>query len=243
MKSKLHLFNKIIGFSLISALILLLSLPMNVLSNQNEEEENFENEEPISDVVDAGSRGICSVEPSEQLRITALAQAVIIGKTLKTQPSFWFYSPYRLDNPISVKFNMLKESDKNFIETSDYEEMFLPKNPGFFKVSIPEQYVLEKNLDYNWYLSVICNPQDESQNIVLQGWIQRIPENESLGNDHLPWYDHVDYLALKRCEDKTNENLKKEWENLLYSVANQLDENRRNYWNNMIEEPMNCPRN
>lgn len=237
MKSKLPWFHNTIGFRLIPALILLLSLSMNVLSNQNDEEQNFEDEEPISDVVDAGSRGICSVEPSENLRLTALAPAVRIGETLKSQPSFWFYSPYTLDNQITARFNMLKEDDKNFVEPI---EIPLPNNSGFFQVSIPEKYILEKNLDYNWYLSVICNPQDESQNIVLQGWIHRIQDNDFLGDDRLPWYDQVDALAVKRCGDKTNEDLKQEWETLLDSVADQLDENRRNYWNNIIDQPMNC---
>ncbi|MCT7969183.1 DUF928 domain-containing protein [Laspinema sp. D1] len=238
MKTKSLLFHKTIGFSLIPALILLLSLPMNVLSNQKGEQQNFEDEEPISDVVDAGSRGICRVESSENLRLTALAPSVQIGETLKSQPSFWFYSPYSLEHQITARFNMLKEDDKNFI---DPIEIALPKTPGFFKVSIPQKYILDKNLDYNWYLSVICNPQDESQNIVLQGWIHRIQENDLLDDDYLLWYDQVDSLAVERCEDNTNEDLKQKWETLLYSVADQLDENRRNYWNNVIDQPMNCP--
>ncbi|WP_254564231.1 DUF928 domain-containing protein [Oscillatoria sp. HE19RPO] len=231
-----------IARSTMIAILIMLIIPLQVLSLQkNDDNQNFEDEQRLNDVVGGGSRGACVLDSNSPRRLTALVPAKIRGGTLQEQPSLWFYSPYTQseETQLFATFNILTDERRQF---GEFMPIKLPKEPGFFKVLIAQEYPLESQNWYNWHLSIECNPQDKSQNISIQGWIARLEEENYSGDSDLIWYDRVDRLAQQLCNNPlADETLKIEWENLLNSVANDLQDNRRKFWDILIPEPLNCP--
>ncbi|MGL4500393.1 MAG: DUF928 domain-containing protein [Planktothrix sp.] len=226
----------------IIAVIMLILIPcQGFYLQKNDNNQDFEDEKRLNDVVQGAGRGSCALDSNNPLRVTALVPREIRGGTLQEQPSLWFYSPYTQseETQLYATLNILTNEQTKFMDLMTIE---LPKEPGFFKVLIPQQYPLEPQNWYNWYLSIKCNPQDKSQDISIQGWIARLDEENYSGDSNLIWYDQVDRLAQQLCHNHPpDETLKTEWENLLNSVANQLEDNERKFWEALIYEPLNCP--
>ncbi|MGL4498377.1 MAG: DUF928 domain-containing protein, partial [Planktothrix sp.] len=176
----------------------------------------------------------------ETLRLTALVPAEIGGVTQQERPTWWFYSPFnqRVYSPLQAQFNLVTEDDENFLPPI---YVTLPETPGFFPVSIPPDSPLEVNEWYKWRLLVICDPQDESNQIVIRGWIKRIPEHED-SEEYLRWYDPLDSLAQTRCDNPDNREALQQWEERLSSVEDQLESRAQKIWKVVIVQPMVCHR-
>ncbi|MGL4502383.1 MAG: DUF928 domain-containing protein [Planktothrix sp.] len=216
-------------------------IPLPILSLQkNDNNQDFEDEKRVNDVVGGASRGSCFLEANNPRRLTALVPREIRGGTLLENPSLWFYSPYTQseDTQLQAKFDVLTNER---IPLGEVMTIDLPKEPGFFKIVLKD-YPLESQAWYNWNLSIECNPQDKGQDIFIQGWIGRIQQESYSGDSDLIWYDQVNGLAQKLCNNPSpNQTLKTEWETLFNSVANQLDNSDRQAWEALIYEFVHCP--
>ncbi len=109
----------------------------------------------------------------------------------------------------------------------------LPGNPGIVRVSVPENVELEPGQPYHWSLGIICDPNDWSVNLIVDGWVERMePEGELVNVENQPerdrprmyeeagiWTEAVSSLALLRERNPDDPALKAEWESLLESVG------------------------
>lgn len=237
-------FRHSFSFILLSMVMMISSLPIQVLSNENNQGGLFRGRGRPSNVTGGGNRGNCEVTAENaNLRLTALVPAQNAGVTRRGLPNWWFYSPYtqRVDSPIKAKFNLLTEDDQNFLEPIEFD---LPETPGFFPVFIPPEFSelsLKEGELYIWHLSVICTPNDESKNIVIRGWIERLPESVDL-ESHLIWYDTIDALAQDRCNNPHDLEKLQQWQEVLSSVDDQLEDTHRlQIWKAVRDQPMDCP--
>ncbi len=104
-------------------------------------------------------------------------------------------------------------------------------------VAIPEQGIensRESYGDYHWYLSLICNSKQRSQDVVLEGWIEyvelnnsvkeRINLSNSIRKSNLLqqegiWYDALSVLAEQKKLDSDLTLIQTEWSRLLESIG------------------------
>jgi hypothetical protein len=191
----------------------------------------------------AGTRGDC---PAINTPLTALVPLVsktasqkqatapyVLGLTTSEHPTFWFYVPYSAKNINSVKFVLLDE--KNNSVTKEPIALTLPKTPGVISVTLPTtEKPLVVGQYYHWYLLIDCNPQSRSEDLAVEGLVQRITLNKDLASRLQAatprqrvalyaragiWQDAITTLGeLKRAKPQ-DPALAADWKDLLESVG------------------------
>ena len=196
----------------------------------------------------AGTRGNC---PATNKPLTALVPLVsktanqkqvttdiaktqyVLGLTTAEHPTFWFYVPYVPTNINSVKFVLLDE--KNNSLTKEPIPIILSNMPGVIRVTVPTtEKPLEIGQYYHWYFLIDCNPQSRSEDIAVEGLVQRIvPSNEltrrlkaatprqrvALYAQAGIWQDALTTLGELRRAKLQDATLASDWKELLESVG------------------------
>jgi hypothetical protein len=115
--------------------------------------------------VGGGTRGNCAVDSRA---LAALNPASNLGITASDRPSLYFAMPAAA-TPYHGQF-ILHDADENRL----YETTLSAGSEPIVGVHLPPNLV-NPNQDYHWYMVVSCNPGDLSQNVVLEGWLRRVP--------------------------------------------------------------------
>ena len=184
--------------------------------------------------IGGGTRGgSTSVCPSEVQDLTALVPELTYGRTVLKYPTFLIYVP-PLSEARNMQFSLLK-----FAEDETYEEVYIQKFQskwagGVMRISLPKYGpTIEVGGNYYWDFSVSCNPDDSSGDILVSGWIERVPQSATLAGNlqnakesDLPdlyvkeglWYDAAATLASLRMSEPEDLTVASIWQNLLASV-------------------------
>jgi hypothetical protein len=180
--------------------------------------------------VGAGTRGSSCLK---QQVITPLLPTSQSGLTLKEHPTFFWHIP-----PSSVKtaeFIVLTK-DKDGEENIVYQtNLTLPNKPGIVGFTLPNNApALAINTTYRWYLTLICDPEDSSNNPYVEGLVKRIPAKLPIAvslqkPNSLPmatmyaqngiWQDALTSLVKLRCSQPNNSIIKSHWMQFLDSVG------------------------
>lgn len=174
------------------------------------------------------TRGGCS---SSDRTLTALVPANNLGMTTAPYPVIFFYIP-----PTSADVLELSLLDEN--DNEIYQKNLTPtKTGGIASINfadLPGVKPLEVGKSYHWYLSIVCNTQDRSADIFVDGWVQRIKPDPALQSElqQVPsrnraslyavngiWYDSLTALYETRKSSPNNSALVNEWADLLDSVG------------------------
>lgn len=198
----------------------------------------------------AGSRGGCPVvankppltgivplvertsNQKQQGKISLLSSKFVLGLTVSEYPTFWFYVPYSGKDINSVKFVLLDENN-NYV-TKEPISVTVSGTPGVISVTLPKtEKPLEVGKFYHWFLSVDCQTQDQSENTVVEGLVQRIATNSNLMRriaratpqervalyaQEGIWQDALTLLGELRRTQPQNTALVSDWKNLLTSI-------------------------
>ncbi|MEO1672595.1 MAG: DUF928 domain-containing protein, partial [Cyanobacteria bacterium J06631_2] len=106
---------------------------------------------------------------------------------------------------------------------------------GIIKVQLPPESseALKKNTTYHWRFNLDCEPdQSIAPDLVLQGWIRRIPLNSEIADqsesDGSPeylfyqreeiWYDAIALLAESHFSKPNDTQLTQAWNEVLESL-------------------------
>ncbi len=196
----------------------------------------------------AGTRGNCPVatkpltalvplvsETANQKQVTTgtASRQYVLGLTTAEHPIFWFYVPYIPKNINSVKFVLLDEQNNSL--TKEPIPITLSNTPGVIRVSVPTtEKPLEIGQYYHWYFLMDCNPQSRSEDIAVEGLVQRIvPKDEltrrlqtatprqrvALYAQAGIWQDAVTILGELRARQRQDTALATDWKDLLESVG------------------------
>lgn len=178
--------------------------------------------------VPAASRGESCLQSSQSL--TALTPEKNSALTTAGYPTFFFYIP-----KTSAKALELVLQDAN--EKQIYKGTFKPSSqPGVVSLSLPANSMppLQMGKEYHWSFSAICDRQDRSQDLVVEGSIQRIAPDHNLTIELEKaqpreraalyattgfWQDTLATLAELRRSRPTDSGAKTDWEDLLKSVG------------------------
>jgi hypothetical protein len=179
--------------------------------------------------VGGGTRSDCNFASKD--RLVALIPEHTVSKTTKANPKLYFYIP---ENTVGKQLEfVLRDKDDRQV----YEITFTSNSQksGIISVDLPtdQNVSLSLNERYHWYFSLLCDSNNRSQDIVLEGSIQRV-ELDAATNQKLEsaapleranlyqkasiWQDAIDTLAeLKFHSSETLAS--KKWQELLGSVG------------------------
>lgn len=163
------------------------------------------------------------------LSITPLIPESNIGLTLAESPTFFVYVP---QTSAEIEFVLLTENGTEIV----YETAFKVDKPGIVGVTVPATSDNKKSIEvgkrYEWSFSMVCDPQDRSADVVVQGLVQRIEPQSNLKQDlentdamsrlnvyakNGIWYETLATLAELRRKSPENQTLAAEWTKLLQS--------------------------
>jgi len=154
----------------------------------------------------------------------------VAGHTLQAQPVLYWYLAGKTDDPI--EFALIGVDPINPIRETTLEGPF---EPGIQRIRLADHEVtLEPNLEYQWFVRVIPNPEQRLYDRVVGGGIQRLEPSGELdaklasaqpGNAHYVlaeagiWYDALDSLSMQIEAAPENENLRAQRAALLDQVG------------------------
>jgi hypothetical protein len=181
---------------------------------------------PSSTAGGASRSGACvSAEPP----LTLLLPSKTFGLTAAARPTFLLYLPKTTAQ--SAQFVLKDSNNRNVYQTM----IELPSRHGIVRLSLPEQApALKVGQDYQWYFAVVCDPDDRSEDVIAQGWIQHTLPNANLVNalkrataseqvalyaQSSYWYDSVAMLAALRQANPKDAKLNADWLRLLKAVG------------------------
>ena len=174
--------------------------------------------------------GSCSGEP---ISVTTLLpknnesqlsekEQIEIESTIAARPTFFIYIS---QTPAQeAEFVIQNEQGDEIVR----QTFALPGTPGIVKISVPpDQQALEVGELYHWSLGIICNPNESAEDVVVDGWVQRLAQPqleadswrrlEYYANNDI-WMDTVSTLAELMQASPNDPQLQQEWRSLLESV-------------------------
>lgn len=175
--------------------------------------------------IGGGTRGI----GDQTLTLVVLAPDHT-GLTTKEQPTLYWYA----SEPVPAKLEVTLINDEN-IDPELEEVVATPGNAGIQSIDLAKAGAkLETGKEYRWFVSVIADPGQRSNDVVASGTIQRIAASDKLkseiaGADESTlagvyanegiWYDAID--ALNRMIEKSpgNKELQQQRTSLLEQVG------------------------
>lgn len=167
--------------------------------------------------------------------LTALIPANNIGFTVAAYPSFSFYVPPvpAQASPVPIEFVLKDENDQEVYTTT----FMTTGKGGIVSISLPTYAglpPLEVGKNYQWFLSMVCDSEQRSLDVFVQGSIQRVAPTAQLNNqlkvatpNNRPdvyaeagmWFDALTTLAELRRSNPNNSAYSAEWEQLLKAVG------------------------
>ena len=140
-----------------------------------------------------GSRGNCL---DQGMPLTALVPTSNLGLTVSSNPTFWFYVPYKPDDVLAGEFS-LQDVENNEVYRTPFT---LTGTPGIVSISLPDTKApLEIGKRYRWYFKIYCPLQESFAPLTpafVQGWVQRVSLNDI--NPHLESQLKAEKTPLKR---------------------------------------------
>lgn len=115
--------------------------------------------------------------------LTALLPTSRFGVTVTPYPAFFVYVPALSPQtpPLPVEF-LLEDSNGNEIYKANFQTN---GTSGIVTLNLPAQgglAPLEVGQNYKWSFSIICQGNERSRDISVEGWVKRVALNPALGN-------------------------------------------------------------
>ncbi len=123
--------------------------------------------------VAGGSRGDSCTFTENTL--TALIPNNAVTLTASASPNWFFYVP--ATNQAKVLEFVIRDANDNLV----HEQTFTIKgDSGIINVNLPNDKQLKSNQEYQWYFSLICNPENRSRDLVVEGFTKRVDLDSDL---------------------------------------------------------------
>ncbi|MBW4599072.1 MAG: DUF928 domain-containing protein [Calothrix sp. FI2-JRJ7] len=234
--------------TLLISVAILMSLTEQVVFSQNQANKKVNFIQPIlrrlpvnrgapNDRRGAGSRGECpavSMAPTGLMPIvTSNNSSYVLGNTETEYPTFWYYLPYQTESISSVKFALV-DGDENLL-TKEPIPVNISGIPGVISFTLPKtQQPLKEGQFYHTYLLIDCNPQSNSEDVVIEGLVQVVAptaelkkrlqtaterEKVSIYAQQGYWQDAITTLGELRRQSQKDTTLIEDWKTLLNSAG------------------------
>jgi hypothetical protein len=183
-----------------------------------------------------GTRGKCYQDQGQRDRITPLLPVTQQGLTVADRPTFFVYLPATLAK--MGEFVLVDKTDKTKPREIYYKTLPLSGISGIVSVNLPTELPpLEIGKDYQWSFTLLCNPDERSEDISVYGWVKRTVPNSTmikarrngtplelatLYGEYGIWQDLLKTLADLRRTQPNNSNLATIWTQILNSDSVKL---------------------
>lgn len=179
--------------------------------------------------IGGGSRGNCI---ANQGQLVAVVPEKSVGMTASTTPQLFFSIPETTQTHL-LEFVVRNQQDElvydTILKTSD--------RAGIIAVELPpnlRQESLKANEDYHWYLSMICNQQKRSHDIVVEGLLRRVEiepaisqklqnaspiEQANLYQQQGIWHDALSVVAQEQKTSQYQGAAQAKWVELLHALG------------------------
>lgn len=175
--------------------------------------------------VGGASRGGC-LQTAEKLR--SLTPANNLSLTTQEYPTLYWYIPPSEAKQLEFELQG-GDSSKSYKKA-----LALPSKSGIISLNLQKTGLppLELGQTYHWYFRMVCDREDRSGDVIVEGWIERTQPSQNLVQQlekALPierpsiyaragiWQDSLALLADLRRANPNDSNLKLKWEELLKS--------------------------
>lgn len=184
---------------------------------------------------DGGSRGGNNqcLAGTKHRDLIALIPEKSVGINAAKSPELFFYIP-KVKQQQTLEFILRNEQDELI-----YEAFLTTTGEGIISVEVPvdiQSNLLETEENYHWYLSLICDFQQRSRDIVVEGWLRQsninlatkqkltttnLVEQAALYHQQGFWYDALAILADNHQSANEQEQpiIREKWSELLKSVG------------------------
>ncbi len=224
----------LLGLSLVFN-FLLLSFANSAIAEQKEEKVKTVNSDfgLPTHRRDGGSRDSLKncLANAENQNLMALIPDKTIGINASATPKLFFYVP-EVKNQRTLEFVLRNEQDELM-----YEAFLSTAGDGIMSVEIPRDVssnLLQNDQNYHWYLSMICDRQQRSRDIVVEGWMRQesidlatqeqldfasSTEQAEVYNKQGFWYDALSVLAESKEGASDQPMVRQKWSEMLESVG------------------------
>lgn len=153
-----------------------------------------------------------------------------IGLTTREQPTLFWFASEQVATPVQITV-----VDPDRIEPLLDVELEPPLKPGIQSVSLREHGVrLHPDVDYQWFVALVTDPEHRSQDIIAGGEIRRVapPGGMHVAGDGEPsdeqlrayaeagiWYDTIDGLSQLIARQPSDRALREQRALLLEQVG------------------------
>ncbi|MEO0456891.1 MAG: DUF928 domain-containing protein [Cyanobacteria bacterium P01_A01_bin.114] len=189
--------------------------------------------------ISGGSRVPSDACVTDQQPLMALVPDENLGLTSEASPTFWFSLP-TVDASKSLEFGLFDENGAQLYQTM----LSASGKAGVIGIDLGELEgapALRVDQNYRWSLSIVCNAQNPSENLWVDGWVRRI-ELPSSVTSRLPqtpprhqsevyleaglWHEGLTQLAQQVSWSRTDPNgpspsgstAETQWQTLLESI-------------------------
>ncbi|MEM8613509.1 MAG: DUF928 domain-containing protein [Cyanobacteria bacterium P01_H01_bin.105] len=146
--------------------------------------------------------------------LVAIVPETNLGTTAVAEPTLWLSVP-KVNSTKQLQFYLFDAQDEiiyqtkfNIKPTADLVGLDLGKMADAPK--------LEINQRYRWAASILCNPDNPSENISVEGWVDRV-DVSTLDTSRL-WYDHLGVLLEQLQQYPQNQDALSQWQTLMASA-------------------------
>lgn len=122
--------------------------------------------------------------------LVAIVPESNLGTTAVAEPTLWLSVP-QVRREKQIEFYLFDTQDEIIYQTSFVIEP-TAKLVGLDLGAMADAPKLEIDRRYRWAASVICNPDNRSENLSVEGWVDRVGESPMERNDL--WYDQLSQL-------------------------------------------------
>jgi len=156
------------------------------------------------------------------------------GYTVKEQPTIYWYVSERIDSPVELTLTSTASLQEAATPVLDIT-LKPPLEKGIHALRLADHGIaLKPGVEYEWFVAVVRNPAQRSNDVVAGGTIKRVSESDALqaqlkqtSQTQWPavyaqagiWYDAIDQLSKKISADAANRQLREERAALLEQVG------------------------
>ena len=146
--------------------------------------------------------------------LVAIIPETNLGATVVAEPTLWLSVP-DVTSAKQLEFYLFNAQDEMIYKTYFTVEP-MADLIGLDLSTMVGAPKLEVNQRYRWAASIVCNPNNRSENISVEGWVDRI-ESSSL-DGHGPWYDHLGLVLEQLQRYPQNQDVLSQWYTLMASA-------------------------
>ena len=146
--------------------------------------------------------------------LVAIVPETNLGATAVPKPTLWLSVP-EVTSAKQLDFYLFNTKEEIVYQTSVIVEP-TADIVGVDLSAMDSAPSLEVNQRYRWAASMVCNPENHSENLAVEGWVDRV-EATSLESNQL-WYDQLRVVIEQLQHNPNNQDVSRQWHTLIASA-------------------------